>query len=372
MAAAKRKKVAGVFARRRRAVMRTARRQKVDAVLVSQIEDVGYLCPFAGEDSDLVIGEDWACLITDGRYAEQAEGECGDMEVHVRKGAMSVAVAEVLQGRRVRRLGVQAGSVTLQTHDALAGKLPGKRLKPLQDLTADLRAIKTDAEVRAIRKAALVAEQAFRELLAMGAGQWVGATERDLAAELEYRMRRAGADGAAFPTIVAAGVHGSRPHHHPGATRVRSGEPVLIDWGARVGGYCSDLTRVVFLGRIPPKLGEVYGVVHRAQAAGIEAARPGVACKTVDAAARRVIAEAGYGEQFVHGLGHGVGRQVHESPGLGRTATGRLRSGMVVTVEPGIYLPGVGGVRIEDDVLVTPMGRRRLTGLPSNIDAMIL
>jgi Xaa-Pro aminopeptidase len=150
------------------------------------------------------------------------------------------------------------------------------------------------------------------------------------------------------------------------------GEAVLIDWGARVAGYCSDLTRVVFTGRIPPKLAEVYEVVRRAAEAASASIRPGVACKTPDRAARDVIEQAGYGRQFVHGLGHGIGREVHEAPALARRNADRLRRGMVTTVEPGIYLPGVGGVRIEDDVLVTAGGRRRLSSLPTDLDAAAL
>jgi len=372
MARRKQTKVERSYAARRKAVWRKAKAAKVQAVLVSRPEDVGYLTGFTGHDSILALEDGWACLITDSRYAEQAEGECPDVALHVRTGEMAVAVGEALKGRRVRKVGVQAEHVTLQTARRFEQKLPTKRFEPVKDLTTRLRAVKTDAEVRAIRKAIRVAEGAFRELLGLGAKQWVGATERDLAAELEYRMRRGGADRPAFDTIVAAGAHGSRPHHHTGGTRIQAGQPVLIDWGASVGGYCSDLTRVVFLHRIPRKLGEIYEVVRRAQAAGIEAARPGVACKTVDAAARKVIAAAGYGEQFGHGLGHGVGRQVHEAPGLGKTSTARLRAGMVVTVEPGIYVPGVGGVRIEDDIRIGPRGACRLTGLPRAADAMIL
>jgi len=372
MVATKRKKPVRPFPRRRRAVVRRAQAEKVDALVVTRPEDVGYLCGFTGGDSYLVVGGAWACLITDGRYAEQAQRECGDVEFRVRSGALPAALGEVLKGRRVRRVGIQAEHVTVQLHKTLSERLAPKRIKPLTGLTARLREVKDPAEVRVIRRSIGVAEKAFRGLLAMGARQWVGLTERDLAGELEYRMRRGGADGPAFETIVAAGAHGSLPHYRPGATRIKAGSPVLIDWGAKVGGYCSDLTRVVFLGRIPPKLGTIHDVVRRAQAAGIAAARVGVACKTVDAAARKVIVESGYGERFVHSLGHGVGRQIHESPGLARTSKLRMKAGMVVTIEPGIYLPGIGGVRIEDDVLITRDGPRRLTSLPTGADAMVL
>ena len=352
--------------------MRRAAAEKVDAVLISRAEDVGYLSGFTGHDSFLLIGDGWARLITDGRYGEQAEEQCPDVEVHVRKGDVAESVAEALKGRRVRRIGVQSEQVTLRFHKVLVSKLPTKRVKPLTDLLAPLRAVKDDAEVRAIRKAIRAAEKAFKEVRAMGAKAWVGKTERDLAAELDYRMRLAGAEGPAFSTIVAVGSNGARPHHQPGSRRIKRGSAVLIDWGAQVAGYCSDLTRVVFIDRIPPKMAEVYEAVRLAQAAGIAAAAPGVGCKTVDAAARRVIEEAGYGAEFVPSLGHGLGRQVHEFPGLGRKAKKRLSAGMVVTVEPGIYLPGIGGVRIEDDILVTRDGCRRLSALSRDAGAMML
>ena len=185
-------------------------------------------------------------------------------------------------------------------------------------------------------------------------------------------MRSAGAERAAFETIVAAGPHSALPHYRPGPTRIRRGDAVLIDWGAVVAGYCSDLTRVVFTGRIPPQLACIYEIVLRAQSAGAAAVKPGCRCEAADASAREVIAAAGYGEAFAHGLGHGIGLEVHESPRLGTRSRQRLAAGMVVTVEPGIYLPGVGGVRIEDDVVVTATGQRRLSRLPRRIEAMVL
>jgi Xaa-Pro aminopeptidase len=360
------------FVARRQRVVRKAGEAKVDALLVSRPEDVGYLSGFSGEDSCLLLGRGWAVLLTDGRFKEQAQAECPDVGLYVRKKGMVDAVREALKGRGVRRLGIQGGYVTVQFRDALAKKLKGVRIRAVGEVVSELRILKDDGEVRIIVQAARIAEKAFQELLALGKKWWVGRTERQLAAELEYRMRLLGADGPSFDSIIAVGPHGSLPHYRPGDTRVVDGQPVLIDWGAKVKGYCSDLTRVVLVGRIPPKLGEIYEVVRRSQAAGIAAARAGAALKSVDAAARKVIVDAGFGEQFVHSLGHGLGRQVHEAPGLAKLAKGRLRAGMVVTAEPGIYLPGVGGVRIEDDLLITATGCRRLTSLPRDIEAMRL
>jgi Xaa-Pro aminopeptidase len=349
------------YAARRRRLAGKLRRAKVDALLVTKSEDVRYLSGFTGEDSFLLVAGEWACLLTDGRFDEQARGECGDIDVHVRRGAISTAVGDALKGRRVRRLGFQPENVTLVQHDAMAAALKGKRLRPVKDAAASARMVKDAAEVAAIERAIRIGERAFEQMLAAGVKGWVGRTERELAAELEYRMRQHGAEGASFETIVATGAHGSLPHHRPGGTRVKAGDAVLVDWGAKADGYCGDLTRVVFTGRIPPQLGEVYEVVRRAQQAGIAAVKAGAGLRRVDAAAREVIESAGYGKECLHGLGHGVGLEIHEAPSMGKLAKGRLRSGMVVTVEPGIYLPGVGGVRIEDDVLVAAEGCRRLS-----------
>jgi Xaa-Pro aminopeptidase len=201
---------------------------------------------------------------------------------------------------------------------------------------------------------------------------FVGRTERQIAADLDHRMMDLGADAPAFDTIIAVGANGSKPHHRPGSRRVKPGDPVLIDWGARVVGYCGDLTRVLFMGTIPPKFTELYTAVLSAQQAGVKAIRASVSCRSVDTAARSVIEKAGYGETFVHSLGHGLGRNVHESPSLSKISEQTLRAGMVVTVEPGIYIPGLGGVRIEDDVLVTARGAKRLSRLSSDIEKMIL
>ncbi|MEK7732384.1 MAG: M24 family metallopeptidase, partial [Planctomycetota bacterium] len=200
----------------------------------------------------------------------------------------------------------------------------------------------------------------------------VGQTELEMAARLEYEMKRRGASSPAFPTICAEGPNAAVPHAHPGLRKVKRDRAILFDWGARVGRYCSDLTRVVFVGSIPPKLGEVYRIVLEAQLAGIAAVKPGRRMCDVDAAARKIIADAGYGDAFTHGLGHGLGLDVHEPPSLSFRSKEELEPGMIVTVEPGIYLPGVGGVRIEDDILVTPTGGRILTKLDKTLVGAVI
>ncbi|MGC9453291.1 MAG: aminopeptidase P family protein [Phycisphaerae bacterium] len=373
MAESSRKSRAKCLAGRRRAALKAAGCEGATAaLLVGRPVDVSYLSGFGGEDSMLLVGHGWSVLVTDGRYSEQAEAECPGVELYVRRQGLPAAVVEALRGRNVRRLVVQSDHMTLRLRDSLQKELGRRKLAPVADVTGELRAVKDDTEVRAIRRACRTAEEAFRIVTARGAAGLVGRSEREVAAELDYRMRLAGAEGSSFETIVAAGTHGSRPHHRPTDRQIRRHEAVLVDWGAMVDGYCSDLTRVVFTGRIPPKLAEVYEVVRRAQEAGVAAIRPGAACKTPDRAARDVIESAGYGRRFVHGLGHGLGREVHEAPALSPRSERRLRKGMVTTVEPGIYLPGVGGVRIEDDVLVTSGGRRKLSSLPTDLDAAVL
>jgi Xaa-Pro aminopeptidase len=239
----------------------------------------------------------------------------------------------------------------------------------VDDGLLDQRAVKQPMEISAIRQALKIQRQAFRRTLdQLRPGQ----TENQVAAFLEYQMRLLGADGASFPTIAAADANAALPHAIPGPRKLRRGGILLIDWGARFRGYCGDLTRVVALGKMPPKLREVYKVVLDAQLAAIDAVGPGKRLKDIDAVARCMIEKAGYGEYFGHGLGHGIGLDIHEQPVLSRRAKGELRPGHVVTVEPGIYLPGVGGVRIEDDVLVTARGRQVLSDLPKSLESAII
>jgi Xaa-Pro aminopeptidase len=366
------------YSRRCRAALGEAvRTAKVDAMLITRPADVTYLCGFTGEDSFLLLGRDFACLLTDPRFAEEARRECPAIDRHVRSGPMTQAVAQALSGRRIRRLGVQAAAMTVALRDALTKTLKSVGVQATGEILLRLRAVKDASEIAGIVRAVRIAERAFRQLIAGGAKGLVGRTERDVAAELDWRMRRAGAESQSFDTVVAVGPHSALPHHRPTAAKVRPGRPLLIDWGAWAGGFSSDLTRVVFPGRIPPDLLGAYQVVRRAQRAGMAELAAGVKAADADRAARTVIAEAGYGECFIHGLGHGLGRgrgnsEVHEWPSLSRLSTETLQAGMVVTVEPGIYLPGVGGIRIEDDVLITAGGCRKLSTLPTAAEAMVL
>ena len=357
--------------RRKNAFNAAVRGAKVGAMLITRPADVRWLTGFGGEDSFVVVNRTGGVLITDSRFQEQAPRQCPGLDIHVRQGPIFAAAAEVARKLRTKAIAVQAEVMPVGGAQTLT-KLLGKAPVPISNIVGPLRAVKDNGEIRSITKAARVAQKAFRSLMDMGAKWWIGKTERHISAELEYRMRLEGAEKPSFETIVACGANASVPHHRPGSSRIRENSLVLIDWGAMVEGYCSDLTRVVFTGRIPPKLERVYQVVLQAQKVGISACRSGVSAAKVDESARDVITRAGYGEYFIHGLGHGIGLEVHEQPAVSRGVKKALRKGMVVTVEPGIYLPGVGGVRIEDDVLVTPEGPRVLTSLPKAIKAMVL
>jgi len=344
--------------------------RRADAILVTNPVEVAYLSGFTGEDSWLVVGRGKGWLITDGRFMEESKRECPDFAATIRHGSLVEALGSVVRRKRVGRLAYDPAHVSVALLSRLRRGLKGVSLMRLADAVSDLRIRKDRLEVRAIRRAVRAAEdgwRAFRKRIRLGM------TEKVLAGELEHQMRRAGADGLAFPTIVATDAHAARPHAKPGRRQLKSGSVLLVDFGARVDGYVSDLTRVLFADRIAPRALAVYEVVRAAQASAIAAVGPGARLTDVDAAARTVIEEAGYGEQFGHGLGHGIGLEVHESPRLApRGVKGRLEPGMVVTVEPGIYLRGRFGIRLEDDVLVTSTGRTVLSRLPKAPDDVVL
>jgi Xaa-Pro aminopeptidase len=292
------------------------------------------------------------------------------VELVIRKKSMIEALVAAARKRRLRSLGFDPEAVSV----ALKGRLEkglGRcvRLGEAAGLIRDLRIVKDETELRAIRGAIRAAETAFGELRKRIE---LGMTEVRIAAELDHLMRLAGAEGPAFPTICAIDAAAAMPHARPGTHRLKSGSVLLIDFGARVRGYVSDLTRVLFAGRIRPYVRSVYAVVHEAQAAAIAAARPAAPLREVHAAARGPIDDAGFGDNFQHGTGHGIGREVHEPPNLAQQSKGRLGAGMVVTVEPGIYLRDEFGIRIEDDVLITPAGPVVLTRVEKDPEAMVL
>jgi Xaa-Pro aminopeptidase len=334
----------------------------VDALLVTDLVNVRYLTGFTGAHAALRVhgdGDAGSRFCTDGRYREQAAAEVPDLETVIDR-ASALALAGRVHEWGVQRLGFESDAVTVDAHTALAEAAPTVTLHRAPGLVQQLRAVKDAGEVAALQRACAVGDAALADLLAAG-GLRPGRTEREVALDLETRMRGHGATGPAFETILAAGAHSAVPHHRPTDAVLQPGDLVKLDFGALVDGYHSDMTRTVVLGRAAGWQRELHALVAEAQAAGRAALAPGAEVTAVDAAARGVVERAGRGEEFVHGLGHGVGLQIHEAPYVGRTGTGALAAGMVVTVEPGVYLPGRGGVRIEDTLVVRDTGPELLT-----------
>lgn len=346
-------------AQRRDVLRATAAERGLDAVLVTNLLNVRYLTGFTGSNGALLVRTDGADLFgTDGRYTTQAAAQVPDVEVLVDRGTVpALARAAVRAG--TGRLGFESHDLTVdgleQLRAVLADAVPGGTAPELESVRRAVeaqRAIKDDGEVESLRRACAVADQALAELAAEGALK-PGRTELEVGRELDARMLFLGAEAPSFETIVAAGANSAIPHHRPDATVLRDGDFLKLDFGATVDGYHSDMTRTVVLGHAADWQREIYELVAASQAAGRAALAVGADVVAVDAAARDVIAAAGHGEHFTHGLGHGVGLEIHEAPGIGPLGAGSLAAGMAVTVEPGVYLPGHGGVRIEDTLIVT-------------------
>jgi Xaa-Pro aminopeptidase len=345
---------------------------KLDALLLTHPPDLAYLTNFTGEDSVGLITEKDFYLVTDFRYQEQAEQEAGWLKQTLREGKMSDAVAKLLADVKLLRIGFEANFTTFgQVHaiDKAVKEIQDARpieLVPLEDVMATIRKVKDDHEIDLIRKSVGVAEEAFD---AIRSEVKPGQTENYLAGLLVLELRSRGASNSSFPVIVATGANSSLPHYRPGEALVSRDHPLLIDWGALYKGYCSDLTRTLMIGRVSSRLKQIYKTVLEAQQAAIKFLRPGVTTRQADQVARDVIDHAGFAKEFGHGLGHGIGRDIHEQPSMRKIGgEEELRPGMVVTVEPGIYLPGEGGVRIEDDVLITHSGCEVLSSLDRSFE----
>ena len=328
----------------------------VDGVLISDANNRRYLSGFTGSAGHLLITRGAAVLLTDFRYVEQAGLQAPGFEAVKIDGAAWPPLAEQVKSLGVRRLGFEAEDLTVDSYlrlqQALAEAAPEAHLVPLRGLVEGLRQTKDSAEVELVRRAVAVADRAFE---AVARSLVPGATERQVAWQLEVAMRERGAEAVAFPIIVAAGPHAAMPHHRPSDRPIGVGEPVVIDMGCRLDGYCSDLTRTITLGEPDARFWEIYGVVLKAQQACEDGLKAGMLGEAGDRLARNVITAAGHGEHFGHGTGHGVGLAIHEGPYLSPTRGHmEVRTGAVVTVEPGIYLPGWGGVRLEDMVVVGP------------------
>lgn len=334
---------------------------RLDGYYVQDRLDQYWLTGFTGEDGAAIVTRNSVVLLTDGRFDQAADAEAPFARKVIRKQRNSEANAKVIRQLRVARLGFNPDAMHVREFAELKKLTAPARWVAIADPVRPLRIVKDADEIDRLRVAARVAEEAFE---AVRRRLNIGMTEREIAAELDYEMARRGAQAPAFETIVAVGPNSSLPHFEPGSRRLTDTEPLLVDWGARVNWYGSDLTRVLWLGTVAKEYRTIFEVVREAHAAGIAAVKPGAKASAVDAAARRVIDKAGYGKQFNHATGHGIGLRGHEPPRIGRKVDERLTAGMVITIEPGIYLPGVGGVRLEDDVLVTETGHEVITHLP--------
>ena len=339
----------------------------VDALLVTNLTNVRYLTGFSGSAAVLAVGIELAALTTDGRYRTQAADEVE------RSGAASAleltiggldAQVEALLGcfGSAKSVGLEADHLSWSAAERWRGRLEGRDVVATSDVVERLRLVKDSGELVLMAEAARIADEALADVLEVLGGARGPVTERAFAQVLDARMKALGAEDVAFETIVAAGENSARPHHHPGDREVRSGDPVVVDFGAKHLGYRSDMTRTFSIGGAPVgQLAEIFDTVLAAQRLGVAAVRPGATTVEVDAACRDHIAAAGYAEAFEHSTGHGVGLDIHEAPGVGAQEATTLEPGMVVTVEPGIYLAGVGGVRIEDTLVVTETGSTPLT-----------
>ena len=336
-----------------------------DALLVTSLTNIRYLTGFTGSAGMLFVFADTAVLLTDGRYESQAEEQVAGSGAPVTVSVAPAAgqrelVVGIVSDMGIRALGLEAAHVSWARQRTFASDwFPKIELEPMVGLVEELRAVKDQAELDRLAEAARIADEALGSLRGRLAE---GLTEAEFGRALDFQMRELGASGPSFETIVAAGPNAAMPHYRPGSRVIGRGETIVLDFGALVDGYCSDMTRTVWVDRLDdPEMRRAYDVVMESQAAGVAAVRAGVTCVAVDAACREVIASAGWADRFVHGTGHGVGLDIHEAPSLSSASTDTLAAGHVVTVEPGVYIPGLGGVRIEDTVVVTDDGCRPLT-----------
>lgn len=341
--------------------------ERLEALFVTSLPNVHYLTGFSGSFGGLLLTLGKSIFFTDPRYDTQAHEEVQDSRVVIVTGDPLAAAAKQAARLSSPRLGFESGALSVETYQKLRALLPQKRLVAKSGLVETLRLVKEEGEIEQIRQAVELASRAFSETLRL---LHPGMKEREIAAEIEYRMRRYGAEHPAFETIVASGPRTALPHARAGARPVRPNECILLDLGAILNGYASDMTRTVFLRKAPRKWARIYQAVLLAQEEAEKTVRAGVECSKVDQAARRVLADYGYERYFTHGTGHGVGREIHELPRIGKKQRTPLPERAVVTVEPGVYIPDEGGVRIEDVVVVRKDGPEVLTRTPKELTVL--
>lgn len=347
------------YAKRRRAIQRELRARGLDCLVVTHPANWYYLTGFTGEAGALIVTPTRTTLLTDGRFTVQAREEAPGIRVELQPGALYASLGAALKRERLYGSGYDPGQLTVSQLKALrkaAG--PKWRGKAAGGLVEQLRMVKDTGEVAAMKHAAVLAGDVLEGVIKLIRP---GVRESELGAEIEYQMKKRGASGASFPTIVASGWRAALPHARPTAKKLRRNELVVLDLGAILAHYCSDMTRTIYVGKASRRIREWYRSVQEAQAEAVASVREGVSCGEVDAAARDVLRKNGLDKYFVHSTGHGVGLEVHEDPRIARGQAVRLQAGNVITIEPGVYVEGVGGIRIEDDVVVRPRGPEVLT-----------
>jgi Xaa-Pro aminopeptidase len=365
------------YSERRDKIRRTVARQKLDALLITNPTNVRYLSGFTGGSGCLLIQPGGDTILSDPRFTIQIDEECPGLAavIRPRNESTSKTLSKLLGKTTAGKLGIEAESVTLAQHERLFQSLPHWQSVPTKSVVEELRQIKDQDEIAQIRRAIDVAFEAFQSIRTNILVPKYGMLYRelDICNELEHQMRMLGAEEKSFPSIIGAGARAALPHGTPSGQTLEGQSHLLIDWGCVVNGYMSDLTRVIIFASKDKKFRTVYETVLKAQTAALAAIKPGKICEDIDAIARNIIADAGYGKHFGHGLGHSIGLQIHENPRFAPGDKTVLKAGMVLTVEPGIYLKGWGGVRIEDDILVTKSGCEVLSRkVPKTFDEMVL
>ncbi|MDA0204249.1 MAG: Xaa-Pro peptidase family protein [Acidobacteria bacterium] len=340
-------------------------REEIDAFYVSALSNIRYLTGFTGSAGHLLVEPGRTTLFVDGRYDEQAREQASGVEVRVSPTDPFDVLLNEVRNRRLFRVGVERNRLSLAAYERLRDVR--KKIRQLEGAVEGLRAVKSAEEIDRLRKSALLNSEVFESVVGRLRPTW---SETRLAGELEFEMRRRGAEGASFPSIVASGTHGARPHAAPRPIKLQRNSLVVVDHGAILDGYASDMTRMISLGRPSSDHLALVDAVREAQQSAIDSVRAGVACSTVDRAARKVLKEKGLDRYFVHSTGHGLGLEIHEAPRIANTVSTRLKAGMVITIEPGVYLEGIGGVRIEDVVVVGTDGCEPLT--PTSRELRIL
>lgn len=341
-------------------VLDSMKEQDIDALFLMRDANIRYVSGFTGSDSFIVLSARCRIFITDSRYTEQAEQECPDFEILQYRSHMSLEelIARICKRYHIDRLGFEQDFVNFQIYEKIRKAVDEVRFTPTSGIVENIRCVKERIEIEFIGRAAKIADDAFTDVLGLIKP---GITEKDIERELEYLMKKKGAFSVGFPTVVASGPRSSLPHAVPTDRQIQKGDFITMDFGALYQGYCSDMTRTVVVGQPDAKQREIYELVRKAQEAGLNFVKAGVRGIDADKCARDVIENAGYGPNFGHGLGHGIGLEIHEQPYLNKRNERMLAAGSVVTVEPGIYLPNWGGVRIEDSVLVTTDSCEMLT-----------